>query len=497
MEPRRQRRSSADAVGLALVLVAIVALPLLAAGRITARFGDSDEGINGAVWATNSRALRELGVSESRFGGRRADGTLYASHPPGIVAETAAAETLFGEREWASRMPAWLGSMAAIAVLFVLLRAVTGPLAAGGATAAVALTPMYLVYGSMLDTPVTSFVFGLAVLSAWHALWEGRSRWFTTGPALVVLALLAALAGWQATVLVGLCGLSLIVRGLRSSDHPTTPGVLLLVGGAAGALCSFSWAWWTYGGLDVLREKFTGRSAGGEAGSVIDMITFQVPWLLQLLAFGVIGLVACCFALRAPRYRPLAAMSLSVVVLYATVFHAAAAGHQYWNYWALLPTAVGFAYLLERLAGDARSHAPVAVAGAVAALALANGLIAPRQAADAIARGHRAVDALLTSPLPGDSMVVRYVGQEFRPNAWIAYYTGRKAEPIRHASELAALAATRPEEPVLVLGWCAAGDPGEELCSAATAALGTGEPAIVTSDSLRRRLATASSGPAG
>lgn len=497
MEARRQRRSSADAVGLALVLVAIVALPLLAGGRITARFGDSDEGINGAVWATNSRALRELGVSESRFGGRRADGTLYASHPPGIVAQTAVAETLFGEREWASRMPAWLGSMAAMAVLFVLLRAVAGPLVAGGATAAVALTPMYLVYGSMLDTPVTSFVFGLAVLLAWHALWEGRSAWFTNGPALIVLALLAALAGWQATVLVGLCGLSLLVRRLRSPDQPTLPGVLLLAGGATGALGSLSWAWWTYGGFDVLRDKFMGRSAGTEAGSITEMVTFQVPWLLQLLAFGAVGLVACCFALRAPRYRPLAAMSLSIVVLYAVVFHAAAAGHQYWNYWALLPTAVGFAFLFERLARDASASAPVAVAGTVVALALANGLIAPHQAADGIARGHRTAEALLADPLPADSTAVRYVGQQFRPDSWIAYYTGRKAKPLLHPDELAELASARPREPILVLGWCADDDPGQQLCAATTAALGSGEPAVVTADTLHRQLTAAPRGPAG
>ena len=38
--------------------------------------------------------------------------------------------------------------------------------------------------------------------------------------------------------------------------------------------------------------------------------------------------------------------------LYAVVFRQAAAGHQYWNYWVLLPTAVGWAYLLRAVVGE-------------------------------------------------------------------------------------------------------------------------------------------------
>ena len=45
-----------------LVLVGVVFVAS-AWPRITAPFGDSDEGINGAVWGFDSRALRELGVS--------------------------------------------------------------------------------------------------------------------------------------------------------------------------------------------------------------------------------------------------------------------------------------------------------------------------------------------------------------------------------------------------------------------------------------------------
>ena len=76
--------------GLLLVVLAAGFLAL-AAPRIAAPFGDSDEGINGAVWGLDSRALRERGPIDSALGGRRADGTTYASHPPLIVVTTATA----------------------------------------------------------------------------------------------------------------------------------------------------------------------------------------------------------------------------------------------------------------------------------------------------------------------------------------------------------------------------------------------------------------------
>lgn len=496
MEARPNRRSPADVVGLALLAVAVAALPLLAAGRITARFGDSDEGINGAVWAANSRALRELGLVESRFGGRRADGSLYASHPPGIVAETAAAETVFGEREWASRMPAWLGSMAAMVLLFLLLRRLASRLVAGAATAAVALSPMLLVYGVMLDTPVTSFVFGLGVLLAWHAVWEGRTDRLTRPPVLAGAAFLAALAGWQATVLVALCGASLLIRHLRDRQRPGLPGLWLLAGGVGGATLSLSWAWWTYGSFEVMRDKFLGRSAGTEAASITDMVTFQVPWILQLLAFAMIGLVGCGVAIRSPRYRPLAAMSLGIVGLYAVVFHAASAGHQYWNYWAVLPAAVGLAYVFDRLARDAGTNAPLVLVGAVVAIGLGNWLVAPHRAAEEIARGHRTVDALLATELPADASVLPYVGQALRPDSWIRYYTGRAAQPVHSVEQLDQLVTTQPDLPVLVLGWCADDDPGRPFCEAVVDALGRAEPVVLPAEALVEQLGD-SSGPAG
>src|SRR4051794_11350733 len=76
------RRDAARVAGLTLVAVACVLFLVVGFGRITAPFGDSDEGINGAVWAYSAQSLRDLGLVDSRLGGHRVDGTDYATHPP-------------------------------------------------------------------------------------------------------------------------------------------------------------------------------------------------------------------------------------------------------------------------------------------------------------------------------------------------------------------------------------------------------------------------------
>jgi hypothetical protein len=134
--------------------------------------------------------------------------------------------------------------------------------------------------------------------------------------------------------------------------------------------------------------------------------------------------------------------------------------------------------------------------GAVVAIGLGNWLVAPHRAADEIARGHRTVDALLATELPADAQVVPYVGQALRPDSWIRYYTGRAAEPVQSIEQLDQLAATRPDMPVLVLGWCAEDDPGRPFCEAVADALGRAEPVVLPANALVQRL-DGSSGPAG
>jgi 4-amino-4-deoxy-L-arabinose transferase-like glycosyltransferase len=461
-----RRARGNEAVGLALALGAALLLLVLAWPRITAPFGDSDEGINGAVWATNSRALREAGPWTSKLGGERLDGTEYATHPPFIVVSTALAETIGGEHEWASRAPAWLASLAAIGLLYALLRgAGVGPPAAGAAAAATALTPMFFTYGFMLDTPVVSLPFGVAVLLLWFAQWRapaGARAWHPA--AIAAVCALAALAGWQAAVLVGLAGLTLVVRGHDDWRRALTDALPFLAGGAVGLGLSLSWSWWVYGDFSTLSDKFFRRSGESNSVGVGDMVSFQIPWLTQLLGLGLVGFGGCVAALWDRRFRPLAATGLAIVVVYAVAFRQAAAGHQYWNYWALVPCAIGFGWLFDRVARDLRARAVLpTLVGVCALIAIINLAVLDDDARRYVDDGHEVAELVVDQSFPDDQRVVPYLGQPYRPDAWLAYYTDRSPRVLSSSDQLDAMVAERPDDIVVVLGWCD-DDPGAALC---------------------------------
>lgn len=474
------------------MLVAVgVAFLVIGWSRIEAPFGDSDEGINTAVWANDSRALRELGPVDSRLGGLRLDHTIYASHPPLIVLETAAAETVFGERGWATRMAAWLGTLAAVVLLYRLLRrAEIEPVAAGAAVAATAASPLLFVYGPMLDTPVTSFPFGVLVVLVWYRQWRAGPREHPVHPALVALAAgLAALSGWQPTVLVAMCVVSLGARTLRRRPGSLIDALPFAVGGLIGLALSLGWARWAYGSFDVLADKFGGRSGESNGVGLGDMVSFQLPWLLELLGLSVIGFGACLFALRDKVLRPLAAMSLGIVVVYAVVFREAAAGHQYWNYWALLPTGVGFGYAFERMVRalrgrSPRSLMPVAVLVVCCAVLAAYNLGRETNAEMWIVDGHVVAERLIAQQARergagGHVDAVWYLGEEFRPDAWVTYYAGVTPTMVRGEADLRQLAARDPEALVVVLGSCDEQVPEYALCRRLLGTGPTGGPGIV------------------
>ena len=337
-----------------MLLVALaVAFLVVAMPRITGPIADSDEGINAAVWGYDSRSLRELGPIDSRVGGLRLDGTAYATHPPLIVVETALGEQILGEHPWTTRLPAWLGVLATIGVLFALLRSLRlDPVLAAAATVAALGCHMVFVYGSMLDTMVIAFPFGLAVALIWYRQWTGAAAppWWLV----LLVGSVASLASWQATFLVGLCAVATAAR-VRTDRRallravPYAASVDHRHGPDAGV------GHWSYGSFEVLADKL-GRRTGGEDVTIGSMIAFQIPWLSQLLGLGFLAWIACAVSLRDKRYRPIAGLSLATVIGYAVLLKEGSGGHQFWNYWGLLPTAVGIAYVFEALA---RAVAPM------------------------------------------------------------------------------------------------------------------------------------------
>jgi hypothetical protein len=476
------RRSAHRAAGVLLVAVGCVLFVAIGWGRISAPFGDSDEGINGAVWSLSASSLRTLGVVDSKLGGERTDGTEYATHPPGTVVTTAVAQAVGGARPWASRAPAWLATLAALVLLYRLARrSGFDRLVAGGATALVALTPMALVYGPMLDTPIVAFPFGVLVITCWFGDWQADADAAPDAGHAARIALAAALAGlfgWQAAVLTALCGLALAARALRHRPGSLRSALPYLLGGAIGVALSLSWSWWVYGDFHTLFDKFGGRSGESSGVGIGDMVSFQLPWLANLLGLSFVGLIGCLVALRDRALRPLAAMALASVAVYAVVFRQAAAGHQYWNFWVLLPTAVGWAYVLRAVVREVAGSRPAESArstaiGAVVAIVVlvgAFGVLGPDSARDYIDEGHRAARLVDQTPFPTGQTELAYVGQPYRPDAWITYNTDLRPVPILSADQLATLAADQPEHLVLVLGACDDGAANAELCTDLTRA---------------------------
>jgi hypothetical protein len=474
------RRSANRVAGLLLVAAGCVLLVAIGWGRISAPFGDSDEGINGAVWALSASSLRTLGVSDSKLGGERRDGTEYATHPPGTVVTTALTQAVGGARPWASRAPAWLATLAALVLLYRLARrAGFDPLVAGGATALVAITPMALVYGPMLDTPIVAFPFGVLVITCWFRDWNADEPPDAGRAALTALAAaLAGLFGWQAAVLTALCGLALAARALRHRPGALRTALPYMLGGAAGVALSLSWSWWVYGDLHTLFDKFGGRSGESSGVGIGDMVSFQLPWLANLLGLSFVGLIGCLVALRDRFLRPLAAMALASVAVYAVVFRQAAAGHQYWNYWVLLPTAIGWAYVLRAVvgevararAGDSARTTSIGVVIAIVVFVGAFGVLRPDRAQQYIDEGHRAARLVDDATFPADQVDLGYVGQPYRPDAWITYNTDLAPFPITSADQVRALAVEDPDHLVLILGACDEGDPSYEICTDITRA---------------------------
>ncbi len=459
-----------------------VAFLVVSFTRITAPFGDSDEGINGAVWGADSQGLRELGPIESRLGGVRVDHTKYATHPPLIVVQTAAVERVVGQHPWSTRAAAWLGSLASIVLLYLLIRALAlRPATAALATATVLGCHMFFVYGSMLDTMIIALPFALATTLVWYRQWTGirePNPWL-----LVLLTSITCLSGWQATFLVGLCAVSTAAR-FRSHPGAWRRALPYLAGVVIGVGLTVGWASWVYGSLAVLDDKLIRRTGGTEAVSLADMVSFQLPWLGQLLGVGLLAWIACAVSLRDRRFRPLAALSLGSVILYALALKEGSGGHQYWNYWGLVPAAVGVAYLFAMLDRVLQRRfrknvaAQWAALAAITVLAIVVNARQPNQAADLIQAGYAPYDLVAALPLAPGQTTIPYLAEPYRMDDWLRYRGGPPGQPILHEEDLRALATEHPETVVVLLGSCASPDP-TGVCELLTFGPGPEHPTTV------------------
>lgn len=349
--PRRRRQS-----GLALLLLATVLFLGYGSRTISAPFGESHDGRNARVWSIGSLNLRTNGPVASRLGTRNPVTGVYVNHPPLIYVETALAEQLGSASNAATRAPAWLGTVALIWLLFRLL-CVCGlrPGAVGMAVLLVVSMPMLLVYGTMLDTPVTSLPFGVALLLLWERARQGQA--VSPLPAAALTAVVV-LTGWQAAVLAVVIGTWALFRALVGSGRHDTD-LAFATGAVVGIGLLAAWMLWACGGdlrpiLDQYRFR-TGQSVQsvGLGALVVSQAHYGVALFGAVGLLGVAGLVLAC---GNPRTRGLATLAIGVSVSYTVAFRTGAVNHSYWGYWFLLPLAVGLAVGADRLVAYWRSQ---------------------------------------------------------------------------------------------------------------------------------------------
>src|SRR3546814_78345 len=153
---------------------------------------------------------------------------------------------------------------------------------------------MFLDYGTMLDTPVTSLPFGLLSILVWQrSQASGIDSWSR-----LATAVLSVAAGWQAALAAGL---TVLIDAARRSTRSAVLGAGGILLGSTGVLL---WQLWVAGSLGDLVDQLTFRSGintGSHDVSLLGAMSHQAQWLSVLLtpsAF-VAALLGLCLLIRA------------------------------------------------------------------------------------------------------------------------------------------------------------------------------------------------------
>jgi hypothetical protein len=444
-------------LALALLLIFASVFLLQAAPRIAAPFGDSHDGENGAVWGFASRAIRNDGFFGSRGGARLGAGEgTYAHHPPLIANETALVESVFGHRPTWTRLPAWLASLATIPLLYLLLVALgirRVPSALG--TILALATPMFLLYGSMLDTLQISLPFAVAFLLV-RARGDVQRR--PIAPCIpFALAIVLVLGSWEGALLCGVYAAADLVRGWRERHRiglsATSAGFLV------GVITLAAWLWWVAGSFDPIFDQARMRSGSGSAAiGWSSFLEFQGIYLGALIGPVVLlaGIIGLGLVLRNRSARLTVFGIVGVTLAYPVLLRDGASNHDYWNYWIVIPLALGAGCTVQCLwCWVARRYdsEPLAlgVALTVCGICLALALTAATPAREQFDAGVSAAHLLRTAqdehPGVAIAIVDRVSGGDIR---WADYSLTPRPRRLHTVDQIKREALRRPNAPVLV-----------------------------------------------
>ena len=279
------------------------------AAGLSAPFGfdpvtSSVDAYNGATWSTGARALRESGPIDSKFGAvwsGTARDYRYADHPPLIYSATALAQWVVPDDELGGRLLVFVASILAAVILFLLLRELgLAPVLAAASVGVGLSVPMFLTYGTMLDT----LMLGLP-LAAWYLLlWQRSLNGRTSYVGLASAAAGVSLVAWEGVILVA--ATALVTVAMRRDRERLRAIAVAGLGAAAAVVVTVLWQVWVYGGLTEVLDQAAVRAGGAFTLSEY----FHRQWsstreMFGIPAFAVLGagVVALLFESPIPSGR--------------------------------------------------------------------------------------------------------------------------------------------------------------------------------------------------
>jgi 4-amino-4-deoxy-L-arabinose transferase-like glycosyltransferase len=433
-------------------LVGVLIAAFVAAGwwRFTAPFADNHDGSNGGVWVDSAREIVEHGPIASRLGSQLFTGGTYAHHPPLIAWVTAVGDWAGNGAAFADRLPVILGALATIGLLVLLLRDLDLQWIAIAAGVGVALgTPLFFVYGPMIDTLPLSLPIGVALL----ALWRRRTvHGSAPGWLLGLVAAACVLSSWEAALLVGVTCLASMLLGRRDTAvlrhlAPT------FIGAAVGLVALGAWLLWASGSLGPLLDQLRMRSGSGQTDvglgdslqqqwAILGRVLGPVRWLL--LPAAIVGLAD-------RRTRLVMLVLVPTTVLYPLALREAAV-HDFWNLWFVAPFAIGVAAAVDWLARRARTTPARAVLAAGVAVAVVATLAFTVTGDPSPSRQFRlglgATNALDAAHIRGSRLYV-LLPRGYNTN-WIDLRTGIHARSVNSQSALLIALLRHPRAPALL-----------------------------------------------
>jgi hypothetical protein len=349
----------APSIGWALLALLTLAVLVTWAPSVGAGLGDNHEGRILARHALHVQNAQEDGLAASGWlsdwspyvGRPEGDQTSYSHHPPLLnFGYYVTAQVLPGRLDAAVRVFAYLLGAAALPLGAAILRRLGFAwIPTLVATTAVAVTPLFWVYGRLSGNVTLLLAMTLMIVRV------GERR--TVGPAELavasVVSLAAVVAGYLGLATAALLGLWLLSR--RGLDRVTvTVGVAM----AVGAAITLAYVVGTTGGAEI-GAQLELRTQGGDftAAEFLERIATWARELLPIWWRWLLLPAALVAGLADRRTRPLTAVTAIVAVAYVVGLPNGSFIHDYWIFPVLLPVWFGTAALVAwivRSQDDAR-----------------------------------------------------------------------------------------------------------------------------------------------